>query len=125
VTARKRHKKVLELTKGQWGTSHRLYRRAHDMYSRLADEVDLAYVDWGLGQIHLHRGELRKAESRHRRALSAFQRHRESRGVVHARISLAQALHARGRTAEAEALFRKAYVLARRKGIHAHLETFT
>ena len=30
VTARKRHKKVLELTKGQWGTSHRLYRRAHE-----------------------------------------------------------------------------------------------
>ncbi|MEK7215669.1 MAG: 50S ribosomal protein L20 [Chloroflexota bacterium] len=30
VTARRRHKKVLELTKGQWGTSHRLYRRAHE-----------------------------------------------------------------------------------------------
>lgn len=30
VTARRRHKKVLELTKGQWGTNHRLYRRAHE-----------------------------------------------------------------------------------------------
>ncbi len=30
VTARRRHKKVLELTKGQWGTKHRLYRRAHE-----------------------------------------------------------------------------------------------
>lgn len=30
VTARARHKKVLELTKGQWGTKHRLYRRAHE-----------------------------------------------------------------------------------------------
>lgn len=30
VTARRRHKAVLELTKGQWGTSHRLYRRAHE-----------------------------------------------------------------------------------------------
>lgn len=30
VTARRRHKKVLELTKGQWGSNHRLYRRAHE-----------------------------------------------------------------------------------------------
>jgi len=30
VTARKRHKKVLKLTKGQYGTKHRLYRRAHE-----------------------------------------------------------------------------------------------
>ncbi len=30
VTARRRHKKVLELTKGQWGPKHRLYRRAHE-----------------------------------------------------------------------------------------------
>ena len=28
--ARKRHRKVLKLTKGQWGTKHRLYRRAHE-----------------------------------------------------------------------------------------------
>lgn len=30
VTAHQRHKKVLKLTKGQWGTKHRLYRRAHE-----------------------------------------------------------------------------------------------
>ena len=30
VAARKRHKKVLKLTKGQYGTKHRLYRRAHE-----------------------------------------------------------------------------------------------
>lgn len=30
VTAHRRHKKVLELTKGHWGTKHRLYRRAHE-----------------------------------------------------------------------------------------------
>lgn len=30
VTARKRHKKVLKLTKGQYGSKHRLYRRAHE-----------------------------------------------------------------------------------------------
>jgi len=30
VTARKRHKKVLKLTKGQYGSKHRLYRRANE-----------------------------------------------------------------------------------------------
>ncbi len=30
VAAHRKHKKVLELTKGQWGTRHRLYRRAHE-----------------------------------------------------------------------------------------------
>lgn len=30
VTARKRHKKVLKVTAGHWGTKHRLYRRAHE-----------------------------------------------------------------------------------------------
>ena len=30
VTARKRHKKVLKLTKGHRGTKHSLYRRAHE-----------------------------------------------------------------------------------------------
>jgi large subunit ribosomal protein L20 len=29
-TKRHRHKKVMELTKGQRGTKHRLYRRAHE-----------------------------------------------------------------------------------------------
>ena len=27
---RRRHKKVLKITKGQWGTRHRLFRRAHE-----------------------------------------------------------------------------------------------
>lgn len=30
VTARRRHQAVLEMTKGQRGTKHRLYRRAHE-----------------------------------------------------------------------------------------------
>lgn len=30
LTARKRHKKVLKLTKGHRGTKHTLYRRAHE-----------------------------------------------------------------------------------------------
>ena len=29
-SARRRHKQVLKLTKGQWGTKHSLYRRAHE-----------------------------------------------------------------------------------------------
>ncbi len=29
-TRRRRHKKVLNLTKGQWGTRHRLFRRANE-----------------------------------------------------------------------------------------------
>lgn len=42
VTARQRHKKVLELTKGQWGTSHRLYRRAHEA---MLHSLSYAYRD--------------------------------------------------------------------------------
>lgn len=30
TTRRQRHKKVLKLTKGQWGTKHRLFRRANE-----------------------------------------------------------------------------------------------
>ena len=29
-SARRRHKKILKLTKGMYGTRHRLYRRAHE-----------------------------------------------------------------------------------------------
>ncbi|MBN1564353.1 MAG: 50S ribosomal protein L20 [Anaerolineae bacterium] len=29
-TRRRRHKKILKMTKGQWGTKHRLYRRANE-----------------------------------------------------------------------------------------------
>ncbi len=29
-TSRRRHKKVLKMTKGQWGTKHRLFRRANE-----------------------------------------------------------------------------------------------
>lgn len=30
TVSRRRHKKVLKLTKGQWGTKHRLFRRANE-----------------------------------------------------------------------------------------------
>jgi large subunit ribosomal protein L20 len=30
VSAHRRHKKVLQLTKGHWGARHRLYRTAHE-----------------------------------------------------------------------------------------------
>lgn len=42
VPAHKRHKKVLEQTKGQWGTRHRLYRRAHEA---LMKSLAYAYRD--------------------------------------------------------------------------------
>ncbi len=42
VTAHRRHQKVLELTKGQWGTSHRLYRRAHEA---MLHSLSYAYRD--------------------------------------------------------------------------------
>lgn len=34
VTARRRHKEVIAQTKGQWGTRHRLYKRAHEALMR-------------------------------------------------------------------------------------------
>lgn len=34
VTARRRHKEVLAQTRGQWGTRHRLYKRAHEALMR-------------------------------------------------------------------------------------------
>jgi large subunit ribosomal protein L20 len=30
TVTRRRHKKILKMTKGQWGTKHRLYRRANE-----------------------------------------------------------------------------------------------
>lgn len=30
VVTRRRHKKILKMTKGQWGTKHRLFRRANE-----------------------------------------------------------------------------------------------
>jgi tetratricopeptide (TPR) repeat protein len=82
-------------------------------------------VDWGLGQIHQRRGELPAAERRYRAALGAFSQGGEDRGLVLARKSLAEVLHARGRTAEAEKLFDSAVALARRAGLTAHLESYT
>src|SRR5947207_9175767 len=42
VTAHARHKKVLELTKGQWGSNHKLYRRAHEA---MLHSLSYAYRD--------------------------------------------------------------------------------
>ena len=110
---------------GRLEEAERRYRAAHKLYSSLEDPVDLAYVDWGLGQVRLVRGDCRGAEPHLRRALRAFEAGAEDRGVVLARASLAHALHARGRTREAERLFESALRLARAKGIHTHLEVFT
>ena len=40
--ARKRHKKVLKLTKGQWGTKHALFRRANEA---MLKSLSYAYRD--------------------------------------------------------------------------------
>ena len=41
-SARKRHKKVLKLTKGQWGTKHALFRRANEA---MLKSLSYAYRD--------------------------------------------------------------------------------
>lgn len=40
--ARKRHKKILKLTKGQWGTKHALFRRANEA---MLKSLSYAYRD--------------------------------------------------------------------------------
>jgi large subunit ribosomal protein L20 len=52
VTARHRHKKVLELTKGHRATSHSLYRRAHES---MLHALRYAYV-----HRHERRGDMRR-----------------------------------------------------------------
>lgn len=41
-SARRRHKKVLKLTKGQWGTKHTLFRRANEA---MLKSLSYAYRD--------------------------------------------------------------------------------
>ena len=73
----------------------------------------------------MQQGRLRSALSCIKRALKAFTRCGEARGVALAALALAQVLHALGRTGRAEALFSRGVSHARRHGIHAHLEVFT
>ncbi len=110
---------------GRLREAERLYRKAYFLYKSLEDEVDLAYVDWGMGKIHLQRGELSAALSRLKAAHEAFSKGGETRGEVLALNAIAQALHAAGKTAEAERKFDAAVRLARRHRLHAHLEVFT
>ena len=110
---------------GLWDEAEGHYRLSYALYAKLDDRVDLAYVDWGMGQVHLKRGELAAAERRLRAALAAFAKGREARGQALSLQSLAQVLHARGRTDEGERLFDAAVRRARGAGLHAHLEIFT
>lgn len=110
---------------GRLREAERLYRRSHALYSRIGDPVDLAYVDWGLGKVLLQTGRLREANDRLRRALRAFEKGREARGVTLSLLALAGLRHARGRTAEGERLFEQARRAARRAGLRTHLEHFT
>jgi tetratricopeptide (TPR) repeat protein len=110
---------------GRLAEAEKYYLRSYKVYSSLEDKVDLAYVDWGLGEVHLRRGEVRKAVARFKAALRAFLAGGEDRGSVLSMVSLSRALHVVGKTAEAEALFSKGITLARRVGLHAHLEIYT
>lgn len=110
---------------GRLGEAERGYRKAYGIYAGLGDPVDLAYVDWGWGEVHLKRGELKPALERFAAAEKAFRAGRETRGVVLCLHSRARALHALGRTPEAERLFSEGLSRARRAGIHTHLESFT
>jgi tetratricopeptide (TPR) repeat protein len=110
---------------GLWAEAERHYRLSYALYAGLDDRVDLAYVDWGLGQVHLKRGELAAAGKRFEAARAAFVAAREHRGAALSLQSLAQTLHALGRTRRAEKLFDDAVRTARRAGLHAHLEIFT
>ena len=92
---------------------------------RIADRVDLAYVDWGLGKVFLQTGRLKDAEKRLRWALSAFAKGREWRGVALSELALAGLLHATGRTSEGEKRYEAARRVARKAGMRTHLEAFT
>lgn len=110
---------------GRLGEAERGYRRAHALYSRLGDAVDLAYVDWGWGEVLLRRGALQAALKRLSAAEGAFRSGGETRGVVLSLQSRARLLHSLGRTPQAERLFARGLALARKAGIHTHLEFFT
>ncbi|MBI5211102.1 MAG: tetratricopeptide repeat protein [Elusimicrobia bacterium] len=110
---------------GRPGQARQRYLRSHKMYAMIGDAADLAYVDWGLGKLAMHAGRLAEAEGRLKLALAAFERFRETRGVVLARVALAAVWHARGATPKAESIFDAALRLGRSSGLHAHLEIFT
>lgn len=101
------------------------YLKSWALYSKLDDRVDLAYVDWGLGKIALQKGELKEAEKLLRRALKAFAKSNETRGVVLSEMSLSGVLHSLGRTAAAESYFNSACARARKARTYTHLEIFT
>ncbi|MBI5624878.1 MAG: hypothetical protein HY924_13970 [Elusimicrobia bacterium] len=110
---------------GRLKEAGRRYAASHQLYSKINDPVDLAYVDWGLGKIAMAEGRLQDADSRMKLALDGFSRFNEHRGMVLSLMALASVRHAMGRTAEAEKLFDQGLCLARKTGLHAHLEIYT
>ncbi|MFA6316091.1 MAG: hypothetical protein WC943_01635 [Elusimicrobiota bacterium] len=101
------------------------YTTAHRLYSLIHDPVDLAYVDWGLGKIAMAEGRLEDARVRLDLALAGFRSVHEHRGIVLSLLALAAVRHAQGRTSQGERLFDEGLALARRAGLHAHLEVYT
>lgn len=110
---------------GRLAEAERGYKRAYALYSALGDAVDLAYVDWGWGEVLLKKGDLKSALKRFEAGEKAFRQGHETRGIVLSLHSRARVYHALGRTAEAERLFSAGLSLARKAGIHTHLECFT
>ena len=110
---------------GRLSEAERGYRKAYALYASLGDAVDLAYVDWGWGEVLLKKGDLKGSLRRFEAGEEAFRAGHETRGVVLSLISRSRVLHALGRTAEAEKLFSAGVAMARKAGIHTHLESFT
>ncbi|PIP82957.1 MAG: hypothetical protein COR54_12120 [Elusimicrobia bacterium CG22_combo_CG10-13_8_21_14_all_63_91] len=110
---------------GRLAEAEKSYRKSHAIYSQLGDPVDLAYVDWGLGEILLKRGQIKAALPPLMKADAGFAKGKETRGEVLAKMSLARALHALGKTSRAEKLFGAAVKMARAARIHTHLEFYT
>lgn len=110
---------------GRLAEAEKGYQQAYALYSSLGDAVDLAYVDWGWGEVLMKKGDLKAALKRFEAGEKAFRVGHETRGIVLSLHSRARVFHALGRTAEAEKLFSQGVALARKAGIHTHLESFT
>ena len=110
---------------GELREAERYYGFSHRIYSKLGDPVDLAYVDWGLGEVAKRLGRPAQALPLFKKSWDAFRKGGEDRGEILAGKSIAECLHALGKTNEAERRFAEAYRLAKKSGLHAHIEPYT
>ncbi len=111
--------------KGLYREAKGLYLKSRFLYRKLGDPADMGYVEWGLARVNMQQGNLKEARRFLVRALALFKQAQENRGLVLAKISLSQVLHALGETRAADILFKQAVELSRKSGLTAHLESFT